>query len=322
MSDQDYRKLDNDLAIKTQSMGVDAAKKYGRIGTSTQETAMGEDALDDAGRKKKDKEFEMLLFLDEIQRLEDEVRRHLDQMREIQSKMDTLLDDIDQDIDLAKDQANKITNYLDAMKHKDVDQMTEFMLISGLYDMDELDAMKENGSFLHEYEQFVENAISEYDQILNRLNDGQQKFEQLQEDYNNEKTELEAKIELAQAAGNDELASNLQEELDQSTDQFNQQSSRFAEQALNIEGLENSEVLRSALSDFIKSNKGDLDWSKVLMDNRLEEAPKPQVSEGLSIKELYNQASSGMDFKEPEIKEDLEVSTVPSVTPSMGGPAW
>lgn len=45
MSDQDYRKLDNDLAIKTQSMGVDAAKKYGRIGTSTQETAMGEDAL-------------------------------------------------------------------------------------------------------------------------------------------------------------------------------------------------------------------------------------------------------------------------------------
>lgn len=264
----------------------------------------------------------MLLFLDEIQRLEDEVRRHLDQMREIQSKMDTLLDDIDQDIDLAKDQANKITNYLDAMKHKDVDQMTEFMLISGLYDMDELDAMKENGSFLHEYEQFVENAISEYDQILNRLNDGQQKFEQLQEDYNNEKTELEAKIELAQAAGNDELASNLQEELDQSTDQFNQQSSRFAEQALNIEGLENSEVLRSALSDFIKSNKGDLDWSKVLMDNRLEEAPKPQVSEGLSIKELYNQASSGMDFKEPEIKEDLEVSTVPSVTPSMGGPAW
>ena len=43
--------------------------------------------------------------------------------------------------------------------------MTEFMLISGLYDMDELDAMKENGSFLHEYEQFVDDR----DTMIRRL---------------------------------------------------------------------------------------------------------------------------------------------------------
>lgn len=303
-------------------MGVDAAKKYGRIGTSTQETAMGEDALDDAGRKKKDKEFEMLLFLDEMQRLEDEARRHLDQMREIQSKMDILLDDIDQDIDLAKDQANKITNYLDAMKHKDVDQMTEFMLISGLYDMDELDAMKENGSFLHEYEQFVENAISEYDQILNRLNDGQQKFEQLQEDYNSEKTELQAKIELAQAAGNDELASNLQEELDQSTDRFNEQASRLAEQALDIDGLGNSEVFRKALGEFREMTKNDPDWARSVERSLNKEQYELADAKNLKITEIYNSASMGNDSTEPDITEELEVTTAPSVAPNLGGPAW
>ena len=237
-------------------------------GVRSVSAAEGQSIHTDSKEQKRQKEAETILFLDEMQRLEQEARQHLDNMRNIQGQMADILDQRDQDIAQAKTQSNKLNNYIEAFKNKDVDQMQEFMIASGLYDQEEISAMMENGSFLHEYEQFVDNAISEYDKILQRLDEGKQKFEQLEEEYNVEKAALQDNIELANAAGNTYLAEELQNELDQSAQEFEKQKIRLAEQTLNASQLDNAEVFIKAFDEHVARSKNDPEWSNILDDQR------------------------------------------------------
>lgn len=237
-------------------------------GVRSVSAAEGQSIHTDSKEQKRQREAETILFLDEMERLEQEARQHLDNMRNIQGRMDDILDQRGHDIGHAKAQSNKLNNYIEAFKNKDVDQMTEFMLASGLYDKEEIDAMMENGSFLHEYGQFVDNAISEYDKILQRLDEGKQKFERLEEEYNAEKAALQDDIALANAAGNSDLAEELQNELDQSKQEFDTQKTRLAEQTMSVAQLNNTEVFRRAFKEHMEFSKNDPEWSEVLADHK------------------------------------------------------
>ncbi|WP_339608498.1 hypothetical protein [uncultured Roseivirga sp.] len=288
-------------------------------GVRSVSAAEGQSIHADSKEQKRQKEAETILFLDQMQRLEQEARQHLDNMRNIQGRMDDILDQRDQEIGLAKTQSNKLNNYIEAFKNKDVDQMQEFMIASGLYDQEEISAMMENGSFLHEYGQFIDDAISEYDKILQRLDEGKQKFEQLEEEYNAEKVALQDDIELANAAGNTELAEELQNELDQSKQEFDTQKIRLAEQALSVGQLDNTEIFRKAFKEHVEFSKNDPEWSKVLYETSDRTSlDKPAT---LSLKTDFD-AVSGIEqnTSTPEFVNTTPQEAVPVINASK--PGW
>lgn len=289
-------------------------------GVRSVSAAEGQSIHTDSKEQKRQKEAETILFLDEMQRLEQEARQHLDNMRNIQGQMADILDQRDQDIGHVKTQSNKLNNYIEAFKNKDVDQMQAFMITSGLYDQEEISAMMENGSFLYEYEQFVENAISEYDKILQRLDEGKQKFEQLEEEYNAEKAALQDNIELANAAGNTDLAEELQNELNQSAQEFEKQKIRLAEQTLNASQLDNAEIFRKAFKEHVELSRNDPEWSSVLhnLDGKLKTEREGAIP---NLKTDFD-AVSGIEQNTsiPEFVNTTPQETTPVINASK--PGW
>lgn len=94
MSD-DYKTLSQNLAVKSLMGEFNAANGYGLIGSGVEQTANLDNIDPQTGEKKKDKDAQLMLFLDEMQRLDEQMRDTLNAMRDTLSNMANILDDID-----------------------------------------------------------------------------------------------------------------------------------------------------------------------------------------------------------------------------------
>lgn len=297
---EDYKTLSQNLAVKSLMGEFNAANGYGLIGSSMEQTANLDNTDLKSGENKKAKDAELMLFLDEIQRLDQDMRDSLKKIMDLQNDMKNLLDDMETDVDNAKTNEVTIQDYIKAYADKDVDKMTEFMLASGLFDEAEIDAMKENGSFAKAYEEFVEDAIDAQETGLEKIAGYSSKYNETRTNILNAIAGLEKQRDLANAAGRDtqEINENIQEQqnlLDANDTRYNGIIQKMAD-TIGVDKL------RETLKEHSLLNKGDLAFGKISRDvldkefeNEIVDLDAEQEFEESFVLQ-NNNAGSGLDF--------------------------
>jgi len=279
----DYKTLSQDLAVKSLMGEFNAANGYGLIGNSAEQTANLENIDPKTGEKRKAKDVALMLFLDEMQRLDQEARELMDKLDKLQNDMNDILGEMETDIGDAKDQEAGIKDLIKAYADKDVDKMTEFMMASGLFDEAEINAMKENGSFARAYEEFVDDNISALSSTMEKIAGHSIKYNEIRNAIEDVMKDLTEKQDLTRAAGITALVEEIDQSLEEQQNLLNANEVRYEEVIQGMADFEGVDALREALEEHSKNNRHDAAFSELSL-GVLQEEIKNEIQKDESLK--------------------------------------
>lgn len=248
MSD-DYKTLSQNLAVKSLMGEFNAANGYGLIGSSMEQSANIENIDPQTGEKKKDKDAELMLFLDEMQRLDEQMRDTLDAMRDTLSNIGNILDDIDDGLDDLNAQENRLKHIQKVLENKDPEEMATTLLLVG-FEPEEVDVMREDGTMSINLKHAYEDTLEEYKATFEEINDLYEGYKTAKDAYNQNRENVIALRNEAKELGNEGNFEKYDNELKEMDTEFSDLEDRMGKAQLIIKQKVSPEIYGDAMKAF------------------------------------------------------------------------
>ncbi len=248
MSD-DYKTLSQNLAVKSLMGEFNAANGYGLIGSGVEQTANLDNIDPQTGEKKKDKDAQLMLFLDEMQRLDEQMRDTLNAMRDTLSNMANILDDIDDGLDDLNAQENRLKQIQKVLQNKDPEEMATTLLLVG-FEPEEVDVMQEDGTMSINLKHVYEDTLEEYKATLAEINDLYEDYKAEKDAYNQNRENVIALRNEAKELGDDSDFEKYDAELKEMDTEFSDLEDRMGKAQLIIQQKVSPEIYGDAMKAF------------------------------------------------------------------------
>ncbi len=272
----DYKTLSQNLAVKSLMGEFNAANGYGLIGSGVEQTANLDNIDPQTGEKKKDKDAQFMLFLDEMQRLDEQMRDAFNTMRDTLSNMTNILDDIDDDLDDLNAQENRLKQIQKVLQNKDPEEMATTMLLVG-FEPEEVDVMREDGTMSINLKHVYEDTLEEYKATLAEINELYEDYKAEKDAYNQNRENVIALRNEAKELGDDGNFEKYDAELKEMDTEFSNLEDRMGKAQLIIQQKVSHEIYGDAIKAFDLTDPETKEFSQ-LGDTSLKEARSESLS--------------------------------------------